>query len=158
MDEPVTTAAQRGSAKSARILIKALAAPTLTNPGWIRVRVAHSDTFRGVKQVLREQGLHTDCEAGVKARDFLRDIAELETNRNYQPVVRPTLQTTLDDDVFAIGDGAACAWPEADHGNGGFVPPRAQAAHQQSMYLSLYKMHELALHGFPKVGWTRWRG
>ena len=62
MDEPVTTAAQRGSAKTARIPIEVLAAPTLAKPEWIRVRVSHSDTFRGVKQVLREQGLHTVCE------------------------------------------------------------------------------------------------
>jgi NADH dehydrogenase len=146
--------------------------------------------------------------AGVKAPDFLKDIAGLETNRINQLVVRPTLQSTRDDDIFAIGDCAACAWPQADQGKGGFVPPRAQAAHQQAshmvgqikrrlagkpltdyryrdfgslvslgefstvgnmmggliggslmiegvfarmMYLSLYKMHELALHGFPKV-------
>lgn len=146
--------------------------------------------------------------AGVKAPDFLKDIAGLETNRTHQLVVKPTLQTSRDDDVFAIGDCAACAWPEADHGKGGMVPPRAQAAHQQAshmvrqinlrlagkplrpyryrdfgslvslgefstvgnmmggliggslmveglfartMYLSLYKMHELALHGFAKV-------
>jgi len=146
--------------------------------------------------------------AGVKAADFLRNIGGLENNRLNQLMVRPTLQTTRDDDVFAIGDCAACPWPEADHGKGGFVPPRAQAAHQQAslmikqirrrmagkpladyryrdfgslvslgefstvgnmmgglagrgmmiegylarlMYLSLYKMHELALHGFTKV-------
>lgn len=146
--------------------------------------------------------------AGVKAPDFLKNIAGLETNRTNQLVVKPTLQTSRDDDVFAIGDCAACAWPQADHGKGGMVPPRAQAAHQQAshmvkqiglrmagkplrpyryrdfgslvslgefstvgnmmggliggslmveglfartMYLSLYKMHELALHGFPKV-------
>ena len=57
----------------------------------------------------------------------LRDIGGLETNRINQLVVRPTLQTTLDEHVFAIGDCAACPWPEADHGKGGFVPPRAQA-------------------------------
>jgi NADH:ubiquinone reductase (H+-translocating) len=151
--------------------------------------------------------------AGVKAANFLRDLDGLETNRINQLVVRPTLQTTLDDDIFAIGDCAACPWPEADHGKGGWVPPRAQAAHQQAalmvkqvqrrlagnallpyryrdfgslvslgefstvgnmmggavggvkggslmiegfmarvMYLSLYKMHEVALHGFAKVG------
>ena len=146
--------------------------------------------------------------AGVKAPDFLKNIAGLETNRTNQLVVKPTLQTSRDDDVFAIGDCAACAWPQADHGKGGMVPPRAQAAHQQAshmvkqiglrlagkplrpyryrdfgslvslgefstvgnmmggliggslmveglfartMYLSLYKMHELALHGFAKV-------
>ncbi|MEY4909864.1 MAG: hypothetical protein RL260_3582, partial [Pseudomonadota bacterium] len=150
--------------------------------------------------------------AGVKAADFLRDLDGLETNRINQLVVRPTLQTTLDDHVFAIGDCAACPWPEADQGKGGWVPPRAQAAHQQAalmvkqvqnrlagkallpyryrdfgslvslgefstvgnmmggavglmggslmiegfmarvMYQSLYKMHEVALHGFAKVG------
>ena len=142
--------------------------------------------------------------AGVKAPDFLKDLGGLETNRINQLIVQPTLQTTRDENVFAIGDCAACPWPE----KGGTVPPRAQAAHQQAshiakqmrnrlagkplkewryrdfgslislgeyttvgnlmgalvggnlwlegyfarmMYLSLYKMHELALHGFTKV-------
>jgi NADH dehydrogenase len=146
--------------------------------------------------------------AGVKAPDFLKDIGGLETNRINQLVVHPTLQCTRDENIFAMGDCAACAWPQANHGQGGFVPPRAQAAHQQAMhvagqirrrlagkplrvyryrdfgslvslgefstvgnmmggliggslmveglfarlmYISLYKMHELALHGFPKV-------
>lgn len=146
--------------------------------------------------------------AGVKAPDFLKDIGGLETNRINQMVVHPTLQTSRDENIFALGDCAACAWPQANQGQGGFVPPRAQAAHQQAlhmvkqirrrlagkplldyryrdfgslvslgefstvgnmmggliggslmveglfarlMYLSLYKMHELALHGFPKV-------
>ncbi|AJG22678.1 NAD(P)/FAD-dependent oxidoreductase [Cupriavidus basilensis] len=146
--------------------------------------------------------------AGVKAPDFLKDLAGLETNRINQLVVNPTLQASRDENIFAIGDCAACAWPEANQGKGGFVPPRAQAAHQQAshmvrqvrarmagkpladyryrdfgslvslgefstvgnmmggliggslmveglfarmMYLSLYKMHELALHGFAKV-------
>jgi NADH dehydrogenase len=146
--------------------------------------------------------------AGVKAPDIVRDIAGLETNRSNQLAVLPTLQTTRDENVFAIGDCAQCAWPEANGGKGGFVPPRAQAAHQQAshvaaqirrrlagkklepyryrdfgslvslgefstvgnmmggliggslmieglfarlMYMSLYKMHELALHGVVKV-------
>ncbi|HSN34445.1 MAG TPA: NAD(P)/FAD-dependent oxidoreductase, partial [Ideonella sp.] len=143
--------------------------------------------------------------AGVKAPDFLRDIAGLETNRINQLVVRSTLQTTRDPDIFAIGDCAAAPWLGKE---GTVVPPRAQAAHQQAshmvgqlrrrlrgrelkpwryrdfgslvslgehstvgslmgsltggslwlegnfarmMYLSLYKMHELALHGVAKV-------
>ena len=73
--------------------------------------------------------------AGVKAPDFLKNIAGLETNRTNQLVVKPTLQTSRDDDVFAIGDCAACAWPQADHGKGGMVPPRAQAAHQQASHM-----------------------
>lgn len=144
--------------------------------------------------------------AGVKAPDVLRDIAGLETNRINQLVVTPTLQTTRDEAIFAIGDCAACQWAGKEPGV--LVPPRAQAAHQQAahlarqiprriagktlapwqyrdfgslvslgeystvgnlmgalvggnlwveglfargMYLSLFKMHELALHGFWKV-------
>ena len=146
--------------------------------------------------------------AGVKAPDFLKDIGGLETNRINQLVVKATLQSTRDENIFALGDCAACNWPEAHGGKGGLVPPRAQAAHQQAshmvaqikrrlagkpmhdyryrdfgslvslgeystvgnmmggliggslmvegvfaklMYLSLYKMHELALHGWTKV-------
>lgn len=142
--------------------------------------------------------------AGVKGAEFLTRLDGLETNRINQLVVRQTLQTTVDDDIFAMGDCAACPWPEKN----GFVPPRAQAAHQQAshlhkqlqrriarkpvqdyryrdfgslvslgefstvgnmmggltkgdlfieggfarvMYTSLYKMHELALHGWVKV-------
>ena len=69
--------------------------------------------------------------AGIKAPDFLKDIDGLETNRINQLVVRPTLQTTRDDNIFAFGDCAACPMPD-----GGFVPPRAQAAHQQASMLA----------------------
>jgi len=143
--------------------------------------------------------------AGVKAPEVLHDLDGLESNRINQLVVMPTLQTTRDKDVFAIGDCAACPWLGKE---GVLVPPRAQSAHQQAshmvkqvrnritgrpltpwkyrdfgslvslgeystvgnlmgaltgqnlwiegwfarmMYLSLYKLHELALHGFWKV-------
>ena len=69
--------------------------------------------------------------AGVKAPDFLINIAGLETNRINQLAVRSTLQTTLDDNIFAIGDCAACPRPGFPQG----VPPRAQAAHQQSDFM-----------------------
>ncbi|MBI1422216.1 MAG: FAD-dependent oxidoreductase [Gammaproteobacteria bacterium] len=141
--------------------------------------------------------------AGIKAPDFLKDIAGLETNRINQLVVRRNLQTTRDENIFAIGDCAAC--PLDDKGNN--VPPRAQAAHQQAsilarsirrrlkgqlpldytyrdygslvalgrystvgnlmgglvgsmmisgyiarfVYLSLYKMHQAALYGWPRA-------
>jgi len=138
--------------------------------------------------------------AGVKAPDFLRNLDGLESNRANQLVVSASLQTTRDNNIFAMGDCAACPW----FGTAGkIVPPRAQAAHQQAthlvrqmkrrlagrplnswryrdfgslvslseystvgnliggfwvqglfartMYLSLYKMHELALHGLTKV-------
>jgi NADH dehydrogenase len=65
--------------------------------------------------------------AGVKAPEFLKDIGGLETNRNNQLVVGPTLQTSRDDGILAIGD--CCAFVQAD---GRPVPPRAQAAHQMA--------------------------
>lgn len=73
--------------------------------------------------------------AGVKAPDFLKNIGGLETNRNNQLVVTATLQTTLDPDIFALGDCAACPCDDADGGRAGIVPPRAQAAHQQAMHM-----------------------
>lgn len=141
--------------------------------------------------------------AGIKAPDFMKDIGGLETNRINQLVVKNTLQTTLDDNIFAIGDLAQCT--QAD---GSFVPPRAQAAHQMAscafsniiaklngrdlkdyiykdkgslvslsrfstvgslmgnltkgsmmvegriarvVYISLYRMHQMALHGIIKT-------
>jgi len=65
--------------------------------------------------------------AGVKAPDFLQDIGGLETNRNSQIVVGPTLQTSRDERILAIGD--CCAFIQPD---GRPVPPRAQAAHQMA--------------------------
>jgi NADH:ubiquinone reductase (H+-translocating) len=69
--------------------------------------------------------------AGVKAPDFLKKIDGLETNRINQLLVHTTLQTTRDDSIFAFGDCAACPIDGTDQ----FVPPRAQAAHQQASLL-----------------------
>ncbi|VAY02450.1 NADH dehydrogenase [Arsenophonus endosymbiont of Aleurodicus dispersus] len=141
---------------------------------------------------------------GIKAPDFMHQIGGLETNQINQLVVNLTLQTTLDNSIFAIGDCASC--PKK---GGGFVPPRAQAAHQMAtlcyknifallenkdlqeylykdhgclvslsrfstvgslmvnlvhgdimvkgkiariIYISLYRMHQIALHGYIKTG------
>ena len=137
--------------------------------------------------------------AGIKAPDWVKNLDGLETNHINQLIVDSTLKTN-DDDIFAMGDCAACAWP----GHNGNVPPRAQAAHQQAtvlyktlinrlrggkpaefvyydygslvslgkyttvgnlmgnlmgtvsiggfiakiVYLSLYKMHQVAIHGY----------
>jgi NADH dehydrogenase len=146
--------------------------------------------------------------AGVKAPDCLKNFGGLETNKLNQLVVQSTLQSTLDPDIFALGDCAACPCTEEEGGRSGIVPPRAQAAHQQAthmyrqvqrrlakkplkpyhykdfgslvslgkfstvgsmmggvigknlmiegyfaklMYLSLYKLHELTIHGFLKT-------
>jgi len=69
--------------------------------------------------------------AGVKAPDFLKKIDGLETNSINQLLVHTTLQTTRDDSIFAFGDCAACLIDGTDQ----FVPPRAQAAHQQASLL-----------------------
>jgi len=71
--------------------------------------------------------------AGIKAPDFLHEIDGLETNRINQLVVKRTLQTTLDENVFAFGDCAACPW--LGHGDE-TIPPRAQSAHQQADMLT----------------------
>lgn len=70
--------------------------------------------------------------AGVKAPDFLCGIAGLESNRAGQLIVTPTLQTTRDPRIFAIGDCASAQWD----GRGKTVPPRAQAAAQEARYLA----------------------
>ena len=65
--------------------------------------------------------------AGVKGADFLRQLGLEVTSRN-QIVVKPTLQTVTDQDIFAIGD--CCAFTPEE--GGPQIPPRAQAAHQMA--------------------------
>jgi NADH:ubiquinone reductase (H+-translocating) len=137
--------------------------------------------------------------AGIKAPDWIKRLDGLATNQINQLIVDETLKTN-DDNIFAIGDCAACVWT----GKNVNVPPRAQAAHQQAttlcqsivnrfsggelvkyvyhdygslvalgkystvgnlmgnlmgsvtiggfiarvVYLSLYKMHQVAIHGY----------
>jgi NADH dehydrogenase len=81
--------------------------------------------------------------AGIKAPDLLKDLAGLESNRLNQLVVHQTLQTTRDPNIFAFGDCAACPWPEKK----GWIPPRAQSAHQQASHL--WRMLPRHLEGKP---------
>lgn len=83
------------------------------------------------------QSTLTVWAAGVKANAFLAhlggaggDVDVLETNRLNQLVVNEQLQTTRDPNIYAFGDCAACPQPD-----GSTVPPRAQSAYQQAMYL-----------------------
>jgi len=163
-------------------------------------------TGEGVKLA---NGTFIPCEhvvwaAGVKGPEIVAKLDGLEVSKSNQLIVKPTLQTTRDDNIFALGDCAyllpeGAKWP---------IPPRAQAAHQMAshlvteiqrrmkgeplrpfkyrdfgslvslgeystvgslmgfiigrslfieglvarlMYRSLYKMHEMALHGPIKV-------
>ncbi len=86
--------------------------------------------------------------AGIKAPDFLSNLDGLEANRINQLVVKRTLQTTLDQNVFAFGDCAACPWPGHDEN----IPPRAQAAHQQASMLVKSIKHRIA--GKPLLEYT----
>lgn len=185
------------------------AAHRLLSRSGIHVHVGASVSRVGEGEVTLKDGRTIPAEisvwaAGVKAPAVLKTLDGLETNRLHQLTVHPTLQTTSDARIFAIGDCAACMRPDGN----GCVPPRAQAAHQQAsflarhlprfiagaslppyryrdfgslvslgdfstvgslmgsvvgrnmfiegvfaklMYRSMYKMHELALHGWWRV-------
>jgi NADH dehydrogenase len=69
--------------------------------------------------------------AGIRVRIF-KNLDGLETNRINQLMVKQTLQTTLDENIFAMGDCAYC--PQTNSSSP--VPPRAQAAHQQANLLT----------------------
>lgn len=88
--------------------------------------------------------------AGIRAPAILKDLDGLECNRINQLVVRPTLQTSLDDNIFAFGDCAAC--PIGD-GSDRTVPPRAQAAHQQASLLAKSLKLRLAGQALPSFSY-----
>ena len=67
--------------------------------------------------------------AGIRAPEFLGTLG-LPTNKGGQIEVDGYLRVKGFDDIYALGDCAACA-----DGEGKLVPPRAQAAHQQADYL-----------------------
>jgi NADH dehydrogenase len=67
--------------------------------------------------------------AGIKAPEVLATLG-LPTSRSGQLMVTNRLLVQGQTDIYALGDCAAC--PTAE---GGWVPPRAQAAHQQASYL-----------------------
>ncbi len=88
--------------------------------------------------------------AGIKAPDFLNNIDGLETNNINQLVVEQTLQTSEDENIFAFGDCSACPWI----GNEGDIPPRAQAAHQQSsLLIKSLKRRALGKGNLPKFSY-----
>jgi NADH dehydrogenase len=78
--------------------------------------------------------------AGVKGAAWLAGLDGLEATRTNQLVVDHGLRTSRDEHVFALGDCAACPRPGHDRP----VPPRAQAAHQQALYLARALSRRLA--------------
>ena len=85
--------------------------------------------------------------AGVQAPPCLSGIIGLETSKIGQLLVGPTLQTTRDPAIFALGDCASLHGP-----NGKPVPATAQAGRQEALFLSrsLYRRHRFGrtLRGF----------
>lgn len=70
--------------------------------------------------------------AGIRAPAFLREIDGLETDRIDRLVANECLQTTRDENIFALGDCAAVPSPDGQ----GTLAPRAQVAHQQATHLA----------------------
>jgi len=113
------------SAKTTALLRK-LDIDVLTNAKVAEVR-ADSVVFESGDSVPADL---TVWAAGIKAPAVLGELG-LPVNRLGQILVKQTLQTEVDPDIFAFGDCASCPWPEKDS----TVPPRAQAAHQQADFL-----------------------
>ena len=197
----ILTALPERIAEATLEILKGLGVDVRTNAKVMRVE-ADGVVLEGGTKVMADL---TVWSAGVRGPDVLADLDGLEATRSNQLVIKPTLQTTRDPDVFAIGDCASLTLPGAARPLG----PRAQVAHQQAshlrrnierqmrgepledfvfndygslvslgdystvgslmgfitgrkmfieglfarlMYRSLYKMHEMALHGPVKVG------
>ncbi|HET7031514.1 MAG TPA: NAD(P)/FAD-dependent oxidoreductase [Casimicrobiaceae bacterium] len=87
--------------------------------------------------------------AGIQAPAWLADLDGLEINRAHQLVVDTTLVTSRDPNIFALGDCAACPWPEAGKA-GAILPPRAQVARQQASLLVQSIHARLAGRPLPK--------
>ncbi|KXV03474.1 pyridine nucleotide-disulfide oxidoreductase [Caballeronia megalochromosomata] len=70
--------------------------------------------------------------AGVEGPPVLRTLEGLPLNRLGQVIVDGTLQIEPGSGIYAMGDCAACAAAKGE----ALVPPRAQAAFQQAVYLA----------------------
>ena len=69
--------------------------------------------------------------AGIKGSDAPGSLGSLEVTRTNQLVVGPTLQTTRDSRILAVGDCSSLAVGR----EGKPLPPTAQVAHQQAAHL-----------------------
>lgn len=76
---------------------------------------------------------------GIEVAKVLAETG-LPLNQRGQVRVQASLQVEGEEDIFAMGDCAACPWL----GREGTVPPRAQAAHQQASFLFQALQRKLA--------------
>ena len=127
-------------AEGALKVLTELGVDVLTSEKVVEVTAAGLRTASG-REV---RGTFVVWAAGIKCADVLKDLGGLETNRANQVVVLPTLQSTRDPDVFAIGDCAAAPWKEGRN-----VPPRAQSAHQMASHVG--RMIERRFNGQPAL-------
>ena len=123
----------------------------------VEVRTGERVTSIGADGVHTGSGavLHADLvawAAGIKAPAWLDALDGLEVNRNHQLVVETTLATTRDPDIFALGDCAACPWPQG--GKNAILPPRAQVARQQASLLVKSIKARLAGNPLPTFKFT----
>lgn len=109
--------------KSARDALGKLGITVLENT---KVQSAQKDGFIDVDGNLIEADLML-WAAGVKAPDYIADMGIFEVNRANQILVEANLESSVDQDIFVIGD--ACGFQRED---GSWVPPRAQSAHQMA--------------------------
>lgn len=75
--------------------------------------------------------------AGVKGPDFSTHL-DIQLNRNNQVLVDDRLRSLTDPDIFALGDCCTLNAPDKT----AMVPPSAQAARQQAIYLAKLLTHE----------------
>jgi NADH dehydrogenase len=102
----------------------------------VQVRLASRVAAADAEGVTLNDGVRVEAQlkvwaAGVKGPDVLASLDGLEHNKTQQLCVRPSLQTTVDADIYAIGDCAGLTPP----GETRPLPPTAQVAHQQALHL-----------------------
>jgi NADH dehydrogenase len=95
-------------------------------------------------QIHTRSGVIVDAEikvwcAGVRGPAFFESLNGVEQNRTHQIVVDDTLRVVGEEDIYALGDCAACPQPGSDQP----VPPRAQAAYQQAYTLATTLANEI---------------
>ncbi|GAC17336.1 NAD(P)/FAD-dependent oxidoreductase [Paraglaciecola arctica] len=91
-----------------------------------RITKAQKEGFVTNEEVLIEADLLV-WAAGIKAPDFIQNLNLFETNKAQQILVNIHLQSTINEQIFVIGD--CCGFKQED---GSWVPPRAQSAHQMA--------------------------
>ncbi|RZF25716.1 NAD(P)/FAD-dependent oxidoreductase [Paraburkholderia sp. UYCP14C] len=111
---------------SAQVVLERMGITVLASKSVTRVRPHEVELADG-------RAIPTDITiwaAGIRAPGILASLDGIAVNRINQVRVSRSLQSETDENIFALGDCASCIWTGEV-----MVPPRAQAAHQQAMFL-----------------------